>query len=164
MNPPSQSIANSRASIFKKWLALDWRDHILLIRALGVLAHASLLIAFQPFSSVAKVANSQTCATPIAPEDRALVVSKIRWAILVWARRVPWSAVCFQQALAAHIMLRRRGINSTLYYGATPNGAQGLAAHVWVRDGEVFVIGGEVAANFSVLASFPTDDTPIDGS
>ena len=52
--------------------------------------------------------------------------------------------MCFQQGLAAQLMLRRRGIPSVLYYGAAQDGS-GLHAHVWVRDGDIDVIGGEIA-------------------
>jgi hypothetical protein len=52
-------------------------------------------------------------------------------------------------------MLRRRGVPSILYYGAAPDNQNGLSAHVWVRDGGVNVIGGEIASRFTVLATFP---------
>jgi len=52
-------------------------------------------------------------------------------------------------------MLRRRGVPSVLYYGATQDDRTGLSAHVWVRDGDVDVIGGEIASHYAVLATFP---------
>jgi hypothetical protein len=52
-------------------------------------------------------------------------------------------------------MLRRRGIPSALYYGAKPDDLSGLSAHVWVRDGDVDVIGGDIAHDFAILAIFP---------
>ena len=52
-------------------------------------------------------------------------------------------------------MLRRRGVPSILYYGASPDENQGLAAHVWVRDGNTDVVGCEVASRYAVLATFP---------
>ena len=42
-----------------------------------------------------------------------------------------------------------------LYYGAAQDNRSGLYAHVWVRDGDDDVIGGEVASRFAVLATFP---------
>jgi hypothetical protein len=52
-------------------------------------------------------------------------------------------------------MLRRRGIDSTLYFGAARSPEKGLQAHVWVKTGELEVIGCEEAADFAVLAAFP---------
>jgi hypothetical protein len=76
-------------------------------------------------------------------------------AVQAVARRAPWRSLCYQQGLTAQIMLRRRGIDSTLYFGARPKGCEGLAAHVWVRDGAQDVIGCEEAHGFAVLACFP---------
>jgi len=52
-------------------------------------------------------------------------------------------------------MLRRRGVPSFLYFGAAPDDERGLIAHVWVRDGEVNIVGGKEAPRFAVLATFP---------
>jgi hypothetical protein len=80
---------------------------------------------------------------------------RIRWAVSACARRVPWRAKCFEQGLAAQLMLRRRGTCSVLYYGAASGDERGLSAHVWVRDGDLDIIGGEIASDYAVLATFP---------
>jgi hypothetical protein len=85
---------------------------------------------------------------------------RIRWAIDAWSARVPWRAVCFQRGLAAHRMLRRRGLPSILHYGVAQEPASGLKAHVWVSLDGVDVIGGEEAAKFSCLATFPPLPSP----
>jgi hypothetical protein len=63
--------------------------------------------------------------------------------------------LCFQQGIAAQLMLRRRGIPSVLFYGAAQDELAGLFAHVWVRDRDVNVVGGEIAHRFAMLATFP---------
>ena len=82
---------------------------------------------------------------------------RVRWAVQAWARHVPWRAVCFQQGLALHWMLRRRGVASVLLYGVAKRGGEGLAAHVWVDVDGATVIGGEEAPNFVCLARFPPE-------
>jgi hypothetical protein len=42
-----------------------------------------------------------------------------------------------------------------LYYGAALDNGSGLSAHVWVRDGDVDVIGGEIASHYAQLVAFP---------
>jgi hypothetical protein len=91
----------------------------------------------------------------LSPASHAVTVHRVRWSIIACALRVPWRARCFQQGLAAHCMLRRSGVASVLYYGAAPDAKRGLVAHVWVRDGDTEVIGGEAAGRFAVLATFP---------
>jgi hypothetical protein len=42
-----------------------------------------------------------------------------------------------------------------LYYGAAQDERSGVFTHVWVRDGNVDVIGAEIAYRFAVLTTFP---------
>ena len=116
-----------------------------------MLALASLLIALLSFRRVAALSASAAHTTPIA-RDRA---ARIARALAAWGARVPWRAVCFQQGLAAQLMLRRRGLAAALHYGAACDEAGQLVAHVWVRSGDVDVIGCEQAPRFGLLAVFP---------
>lgn len=129
-------------------------DWLMLAEALAALALASLAIALLPFRRVAAAASAPLRA-PAPPDDRT--VRRVRSAVKAWARRVPWRTVCFQKGLALHWMLRRRGIDSVLLYGARRDG-DGLAAHVWVDVGGETVIGGEEAPGFACLARFPPDE------
>lgn len=119
--------------------------------ALGVLALASLLIAFLPFRQVARFAargKQGRAASPTEAKRIARVVGGL-------ARRVPWRAVCFQQGLAAQLMLRRRGLAARLHYGARRDDTGTLVAHVWVRSGDTDVIGCDGAERYGLLAMFP---------
>jgi hypothetical protein len=147
-------------SAIRKFHLLKWGDRLLLAESLFVLALASLLVAFLPFRRIARIAAWKTGITNLSTEERRSLAKRIRWAISAVAHRVPWKAVCFQQGLAAQFMLRRRGIPSVLYYGAAPDGEKGLSAHVWIRDGDVDVIGGEIADRFAILAKFPATPVP----
>jgi hypothetical protein len=69
----------------------------------------------------------------------------------------PWmNALCLPRALAAHAMLRRRGIASRLCLGvARERGAAGtLSAHAWVEIGDDKIVGGAEADAFTRLATF----------
>lgn len=80
-------------------------------------------------------------------------VSWVSWAVEYVGAR-PWmNALCLPRALAAHAMLRRRGIAGRLCLGvARENGA--VAAHAWVEIGKEKVIGGAEAERFTRLAEF----------
>jgi hypothetical protein len=66
----------------------------------------------------------------------------------------PWmGALCLPSALAAHAMLRRRGIASRICLGVARKGNE-LAAHAWVEAGENKVFNGAEAHNFTRLAEF----------
>ena len=143
------------SSLLGKFFCLPRRDRLLLLEATLWLAVAGFAIAVLPFRHVGHLA-ARPIRRPEPPEHtRHREVRRIRWAIVVTAPRVPWRAMCFQQGLAAQFMLRRRGVPSILYYGAVPDDIRGLSAHVWVCDGSVNVIGGEIASRFALLATFP---------
>jgi|ERR1700728_876837 len=80
-------------------------------------------------------------------------VGWISWAVEHLGAK-PWmNALCLPRALAAHAMLRRRGIASRLCLGvAREEGA--LTAHAWVEVGAEKVVGGHQAARFTRLGEF----------
>jgi hypothetical protein len=80
-------------------------------------------------------------------------VSWISWAVETVGAR-PWmNALCLPRALAAHAMLRRRGIASRLCVGVAREGSA-LAAHAWVEIGKDKIVGASEADGFTRLAEF----------
>jgi Transglutaminase-like superfamily len=80
-------------------------------------------------------------------------VSWISWAVETIGAR-PWmNALCLPRALAAHAMLRRRGVASRLCLGVARDGGA-LAAHAWVEIGKDKIVGGSEAEGFTPLAAF----------
>jgi hypothetical protein len=73
----------------------------------------------------------------------------IAWAIECLGANV----LCLPRALAAHAMLRRRGIASRLCLGVARDGSA-LAAHAWVEVGADKIVGGVEADGFTRLAAF----------
>jgi len=61
------------------------------------------------------------------------------------------------------VMLSRRGISATLYLGVArdENDPGAMAAHAWLRCGEVILTGAGGVERFSAISSFsrpPSDD------
>jgi hypothetical protein len=77
----------------------------------------------------------------------------IAWAVEYVGAPPGMNALCLPRALAAHAMLRRRGIASRLCLGVARNGSE-LAAHAWIEVGEKKIIGGDEAGRFTRLAAF----------
>ena len=69
------------------------------------------------------------------------------------ARHVPFRAVCLQQAFAALLMLRRRGLAATLHLGVARE-PDALSAHAWCRCGAVPVTGAEGTNRYVQVAVF----------
>ncbi len=70
------------------------------------------------------------------------------------SNNVPWTSKCLDQALAAKIMLARRGIGTTVYFGVRKNERGELAAHAWLRSGSVYVTGGRIRDDFTIINTF----------
>jgi hypothetical protein len=81
------------------------------------------------------------------------VIEQIRWAVLSVARYGPLSFVCFPQALAAHAMLRRRGISSIMHYGVRRSADRQMRAHTWLEVDHRMLLGGESALLFAPIHS-----------
>jgi len=74
-------------------------------------------------------------------------------AIARTSRHVPFRAVCLQQAFAALLMLRRRGLAATVHLGVLREGGE-LNAHAWSQCGDVPVTGVTAARGFTPVAVF----------
>ena len=77
----------------------------------------------------------------------------IAWAVEHVGMLPGMNTLCLPRALAAHAMLRRRGIASRLCLGVARNGNQ-LAAHAGIEVGEEKIVGGDEARGFTRLAAF----------
>lgn len=121
-----------------------------------MLTASSLAVKLLPFRRLSRAAQMRVRGR--APADPLVTILRVAWAVRAVARRARFRAVCIEQGLAAHVMLRRRGIDTTLFYGVS-NAAGALKAHVWVRWGEIDVIGCEIADDFALVARFPQPRT-----
>jgi hypothetical protein len=143
---------------FAKLRRLSAADGRLLFEATLLLVLARVAIRVLPFRTIARFASR--LVTGVAPADAAVpaVVERVRWAVTVGARHGPGRAVCFPQGIAAQTMLARRGVRGTLNYGIAKTANGGIEAHVWVRAGDLPVVGCAQAARFTLMTCFPPND------
>lgn len=100
--------------------------------------------------------NTET-GEEITPEMRTKA-RQIGWAVIIASRNLPGEYACLPQALAAQLMLKKRGIPTTLYLGAAFNPTKdGLRAHAWTRAGTEIVTGAPQHLEYRVVASFKSD-------
>jgi hypothetical protein len=119
------------------------------------LAVARMAMACLPFRRIAGWLGSPGTETPpTATAVQIHLANEIGWAVGVWARRVPWDSRCFAQALAATGMLRRRGLEGTVSFGAGRGASRQLIAHAWLRFGPCLVTGGAGHERFKTFTTF----------
>src|ERR1700675_539132 len=139
------------------------RRRVLLVEAVTWLLLARLSLIFVSFPKLARYLGTFVAPTDARalraksenPRDHAHVAEEIGWAVTRAARHVPFNAVCLPQAMAARIMLRRRGVDSVLHFGARigrDNIGQDkigqdrpIDAHAWLDAAGVEVTGYPVA-------------------
>ena len=138
-----------------RFLVLPAAERRRLLEAVCMLFAVRLVLAVLPFRLALRLLRIAPGEAPGAGRVAAAEAQEIGRAIDRAARHVPFRAVCLQQAFAAVLMLRRRGLDGTLYLGlARPAGGDGLAAHAWSRCGAVPVTGVAAAEGFVQVAVF----------
>jgi hypothetical protein len=139
-----------------------WRRQLLVAEACASMFAARMLLLVLPFPRVARrlgdfvspadprVAQRAAVTTP----DQAATARSIGWAVRSAAPFMPFRSVCLQQAMAAHAMLRRRGIGSVMHFGAGTNDRRAIDAHAWLDAAGVKVTGYPVPRGLGEIACF----------
>jgi hypothetical protein len=115
---------------------------------------AKLQIQFKPFQSIASGLGTPQFETPLSdcfPEFISLMKTAIRRA----AKYSLHKSNCYDQALAAMMLCRKRKIPATIYFGLAKT-EEGLKAHAWLRCGISFVTGGFAKQHYTPVAWFGT--------
>jgi len=134
----------------KIFLGMNGADRILVCEAILALGLARLIVLTVPFRFMApwlsRAPQTRSC-------DQTLLL-RVRQAVTMAARNVPWNAVCLPQAMAAKVMLARRGCGSSFHLGADFNAQGKLITHAWLVAGGTVVVGAAGIADVTPLARF----------
>jgi hypothetical protein len=132
----------------------------LLAEAAVWLLFSKLALIVIPFPVLSRrigafVTPAEARALQLAPtEAQAALALDIGWAVTRAARHAPFKAVCLPQAMAARLMLSRRGVKSILHFGAAKGVQAPMAAHAWLDAAGVEVTGYPVEERFTEIACF----------
>lgn len=140
-----------------KWRRRNRIERLLLLEAFILLGIARLLVLSIPFRWLAvslgkHMRESAPQAEPADLQQARLIGQAIRSV----ANNTPWDSVCLPQAVAAQWMLKWRRIAATLYLGVAKADArpEQLAAHAWLRCGDVILTGAAGHRQFTAVATF----------
>jgi hypothetical protein len=151
-----------------KFLALRPADRSLILAAFGWLALFRAMILVFPFKKILGLTGLAPGESPGGsgvpgrnPSSDAQS-RRVGWALRTASAHSPWKSACLVQALAGMRMLRRRGIPSTLYLGlarnaSMRNSSDGIAAHAWLRCGDIIVTGGAGRERFTEISAFNSE-------
>ena len=160
MNLRSVARLHSIPRLLRRFAQLDCRKRLLLAEAAYDLLAARLALIFISFPRLARRFGTLVSATdsPLsrasADPKQALIAVDVGWAVTRAARYVPFKPVCLPQAMAAHRMLRRRGVASVIHFGAAKGRVKPLDTHAWIDAAGVEVTGYPVAEQLTEIARF----------
>lgn len=118
------------------------------------LAWARLLKLF-PFAKTAASLGEHMRETPFTSTiEHDLLQRKVSKAVHAMSRLTWWESQCLVKAVAAMKMLKRRGVESTLYLGSGRDDNGAMIAHAWLRSGTYYVTGNEGLERYAVVAVF----------
>ncbi len=140
-----------------KWRRRTRVERLLLLEAFVLLGFARLMVLAIPFRWLAgslgkRMGESGTQVGESDLQHARMIGQAIRSA----ANNAPWVSVCLPQAVAAQWMLKHRHIPATLYLGVAKDEAkpEKLAAHAWLRCGDLILTGAPGHLQFTVVATF----------
>jgi Transglutaminase-like superfamily len=128
-----------------RFLRLTAREKALLLQAILLLGAIRLGLSLFPFAAVRGVLT-RLASVGIKGERQsaadATVTEGAVWAVETAGRHFPTIGTCLHQALAAHVILARRGCRSNLRIGVKRGAGGKFMGHAWLeKDGNV-LIGG----------------------
>jgi hypothetical protein len=127
-------------------------EYTMFLEAWSCLAMARLMLVFRPFKKILPFLRSGEKNVEINVNSE--ILQQIKLSIARACVRSPWRTRCFEQALAAKMMLNRRKISSTIFFGVKKENTEELAAHAWVKSGEFIVTGWQKVKEYTVVGSF----------
>lgn len=127
------------------------------MEAAAYLALVSVLLRVLPFRLVMRLTRSHVAVDPPIGLSTVDVDRAVSAAVRSAARKLRWQPACLEQAIAASLMMKRRGRRGELCFGvAMADGT--LRAHAWLTLDGAIVCGGRVASRFAPL--LPTSGGP----
>jgi hypothetical protein len=135
------------------------RELLQFAEAAALLVAARSLIRVLPFRVLMWLMDRPLRGAEREGFSRDAARGEVRRAVETASRRLPLRTACFSEAVAAALMLRRRGVSTTLHCGAsTASGA--LEAHVWLEDRGAPVVGVAASRTHVRLASYGALPSP----
>jgi hypothetical protein len=137
-------------SRLRKILHLPATERWILIEAALVLESTRLGLKLLPFRTLRRLVDLLS-----KPADESLVadqsyIDRIVWAVELAGRHVP--GTCLSRALAAQVLLTRRGHPALLHVGVGKERERFLA-HAWLESGGRVVIGGHDLERYTPLTT-----------
>lgn len=139
----------------KSFVAIPWSVKRLFAEAVFTAAYVKITLLFLPFRKVVQWLGKRTVEhTPDGSPQNIGLIKKVSFAIKLCDRYAPWPTECYTKSLTAKIMLKRRKLQSTLYFGLCKDEKDKLKGHAWLQCSGITVTGLCDFSQYQVHSSF----------
>jgi hypothetical protein len=140
-------------STIKKLLNMPMGQLLMIPEAIWLTGWYRFQVLYRPFSELSPKIGSVGTETPFDTELPPQVM-QVRRIVRAVSKRMPWTCNCMVRALTMKKMLRRRGIDSTLYMGIALDEAGKMEAHAWLRCGSKYISGETEMERFTATTTY----------
>jgi hypothetical protein len=140
-------------STIKKLLNMPMGQLLMIPEAIWLTGWYRFQVLYRPFSKLSPKIGSVGTETPFDTELPPQVM-QVRRIVRAVSKRMPWTCNCMVRALTMKKMLRRRGIDSTLYMGIALDEAGKMEAHAWLRCGSKYISGETEMERFTATTTY----------
>lgn len=136
--------------LLRKFLRLPTAERWLLIKATLLLEAIKLGMRLLPFRTLRRLL-SRVANTPKGRRVDHSSAERVAWAVEAASQNMPGIKTCLARALAAQVLLARRGYPALLRIGVARGEQEQFQAHAWVETEGKTVIGGSEIGRYAPL-------------
>ncbi len=139
--------------ILRKWMRLASEEKSLMAEIVFFLMLSKFMMKCLPFKVIAHILKEKKRYRKKAISSEAFLdqlpksMEKAVWGISFFKK-------CLTQALAAKMMLNRRGIESVVYFGVFRDENNHFQAHAWITSGTLLIPNRPCVDQFRVIKRF----------
>jgi hypothetical protein len=137
--------------LLRRFLRLPTTERRLLIKATLLLESVNLGMGLLPFHTLRRLLSRLANTPKGRPVDHASA-EKVAWAVETASQNMLGVKTCLARALAAQVLLSRRGYPALLHIGVARGEQEQFRAHAWVDTEDKTVIGGSEIGRYAPLA------------
>jgi hypothetical protein len=128
---------------------------LLFAEAVFTSAYVKFTLLFLSFTKVvAWLGTAEAQPGESLKQERLDLIKRIKFALKLCDRYTPWPTECYTSSLTAKIMLKRRHLASTLFFGFRRDENRQLKGHSWLQCSGETVTGFCDFSQYEVHSSF----------
>lgn len=143
------------SKIYNRFIKGDLNTKVLFLQAFVLSAYVRFLMLFISFNKYAEkmgVRGGSSLEIISAIDlEKAIYITHI---VKTTCSYTKWESKCMVQALVSKWILKRRGIDSTIYFGVKKDEEGMLKAHAWLRVGDKILTGIHGHKTFKIVNQY----------